>query len=136
MKGAVPLFSLVSLVFLAIVTLTCGSSSQNHTLQSIAVNPATADANGKPVQFTATGIYNTPPVQVTPQAATWGACYQNASTTDVSVTSNGLAQCASGAAGTYTVFAYDVVGQVCPGPVTACGGGDCNVTGTARLTCP
>ena len=136
MKGSVPLLFLSFLVLLIAIALACGASPPQRTLQSITLAPATADANGEPVQFTATGIYNTQPIQVTPQSATWGACYQNASTTDVSVTSNGLAQCASGAMGTFTVFAYDTVGQVCSGSVTACGGGGCYVTGTAQLTCP
>jgi len=134
MKSAVPLFSLGLLVLATAIALAC---AENRTLQSIAVSPATADANGNPVQFTATGTYNAPPVKVTPQPATWGACYQNASTTDVTVTSSGLAQCAAGASGAYIVFAYDFVGQVCPASTNACGGGGgCQVTGTAQLTCP
>ena len=137
MKSTVPLLSLSSLVLLAAIAVACGASSpQNHTLESITVNPATADANGNPVQFSATGIYDAAPIRVTPQPATWGACYQGVATTDVSVSSSGLAQCASGASGTYTVFAYDIVERGCPQWVNGCGGGGCNVTGTAQLTCP
>ena len=133
MRGSVPLLFLVLLVLATAIAIACGSS---HTLQSIAVNPATADANGEPVQFTATGYYNNPPSPITPQPATWGACYQNMPTNNVSVSSTGLAQCASGAAGTYTVFAYDLVGKACPQWVGPCGGSGCSVTGTAQLTCP
>jgi hypothetical protein len=88
------------------------------------------------VQFTATGHYNTAPYTVTPQPATWGACYQSSPTADVSVTAAGFAQCGNVGGGprstTYSVFAFD------PTPcnlITACGGG-CTIVGTAQLTCP
>jgi hypothetical protein len=85
-------------------------------------------------------------VTVTPQAANWGACVQQTSgntvmqsaTTEVTVSSSGLAQCASGAKGTFTVFAYDPplgsTGANC-NAITVCGGG-CTISGTAQLTCP
>ncbi len=69
---------------------------------------------------------------MTPQSAMWGACYQSAPTTDVSVTATGKAQCASGATGTFSVFAFN---QTNCDLVTACGGG-CTIVGTAQLTCP
>jgi len=87
------------------------------------------------VQVTATGYYSTAPSSVTPLSALWGTCYQNEATSAISVT-GGLAQCASGAIGTFTVWANDP-----PFPnieclaVTPCGGG-CPVVGTAQLTCP
>ena len=120
------------------LALSCGASSISGLIrqpQSITLSPATADALDYPeghVQFTATGHYSTAPHTVTPQAATWGACYQNAPTTAVSVTTGGLAQCANGAAGTYTIFAFDMTNC---NAITACGGG-CTVVGTAQLTCP
>jgi hypothetical protein len=136
MKCFLPVLLLSVLVLIGAITLACGTSSpQNHVLQSIAVNPASADANGKAVQFTATGTYDKPPIHVTPQPATWGACYQNVPTSDVSVTSNGLAQCASGAAGIYTVFAFDPGNKGCVA-VDPCGNGTCIITGSAQLTCP
>ena len=131
----------LALVLLAAFALSCGSSMNSnsaHLLQSIALSPATADARDYPggqVQFTATGFYNVDPKTVTPLTAGWGSCYQNAPTSAVSVSSAGLAQCASGAAGTYTVFADDASGSVNCTAITACGGG-CQVSGSARLTCP
>lgn len=134
-----PLF-ITLLVFAASFTLACGadpSSQAARSIQSIAIAPATADAQNYPggqVQLTATGFYNTQPSPVTPQSATWGVCQQNAPTSAVTITSSGVAQCTPGAVGTYTVFAYDFPNPSCLA-LTACGGG-CTVEGTAQLTCP
>ena len=134
---ALPSFFL--LVLAAGATLACGTSSSPRLLQSVTVSPATADALNYPngqVQFTATGFYSREPSPVTPLSGTWGACYQGASTAGVTVNQNGVAQCAVGAAGVYTVFAedYPYQGGGCLA-TTACGGG-CWVAGTAQLTCP
>jgi len=133
-----PLF-LFALAGAAMFAWCCGSSTSISGLirqpQSINLSPATADAQNYPdgqVQFIATGHYNTAPYTVSPQSATWGACYQNATTTAVSVTNGGLAQCAHGASGTYTIFAFVMTNC---NAITACGGG-CTVVGTAQLTCP
>lgn len=130
---------LLSLLVAAAVMLACGSSS-SRTLQSVAVSPATATAQNGQFQFTATGYYNNAPTKVAPLSATWGACNQQTPTTDVTVTTSGLAQCASGASGTYTVWAFDT-NPAAPGTaqcnsMTACGAGCGRVTGTAQLTCP
>ena len=107
------------------------------------MSPAAADADQYPngqVQFTAIGYYNKPPSPITPLTATWGACYQFNTTSGVSVSKNGLAQCAAGSVGTYTVWAFVVQqpppGYACTNIEDACGGGGCQVTGTAQLTCP
>ncbi|MGA9307333.1 MAG: hypothetical protein WBW31_18155 [Candidatus Sulfotelmatobacter sp.] len=138
-----------ALLLLASAVLSCGTTStalpcgtspassgaNAGQLHSITLCPATADArdyaDGQ-VQFTAIGFYVNPPSKVAPQPATWGACYQNTPTTEVSVSGNGLAQCGSGAAGTYTIFADDPTNCLSVGP---CGTG-CFVTGNAQLTCP
>jgi hypothetical protein len=135
MKKLRLMVSFLALVLAASLASSCGASSSNKPaptgqLQSITLSPATADA--QEAQFIATGHYINPPATFTPQPAYWGACQQNAPTSDVSVTPKGLAQCASGAAGTYTVFAF--VGTNC-NVITACGGG-CTIVGTAQLTCP
>lgn len=127
--------SFLALILAASFALSCGASTSNQPaptgqLQSITLSPATADA--QEAQFTATGHYINPPQTFTPQPAAWGVCQQNAPTSEVSVTKNGLAQCASGAVGAYTVFAF--VGTNC-NAVNACGGG-CTIVGTAQLTCP
>ena len=131
--------SLVLLLFLAAILMACGSSAP-RTLQTVSISPATADArdfaNGE-VQFAATGYYNKSPMQVAPVHATWGACYQNHPTTDVTMTPTGVAQCSRSASGTYLVWAFASEGtkMTCSG-VSACGGGCGPLTGTALLTCP
>jgi len=133
-----------SVFFLAIlaiaITLACGSSPR--ILQSVSLSPPTADAQGSPVQFTATGYFNEQPSPVKLPTANWGACYGNQPTTAVSVNTDGLAQCAAGAVGAYTVWAYaerggDSCGPAGTVPANPCGGaGECQVTGIAQLTCP
>jgi hypothetical protein len=134
---------------LTVVPIACGDpttmSPSGRQLESITVGPATADAQGQQVQFTATGHWSASPVTVTPQPASWGACVeqmsgntvQESSTTEVTVSSDGLAQCASGAKGTFTVFAYDppLGAPANCNVISVCGGG-CTISGTAQLTCP
>lgn len=140
MKPLGPLLFLFLLVLAAGTMLACGSSSATHSLQSVAISPATADAQGYPngqVPFTATGMYNTKPSPVTPISVEWGACdLKGNATTAVSVSSAGVAQCA-GAAGTYTVWGFgsNPSGGTCTA-INACGGGCGRITGTAQLTCP
>ena len=132
------------LVLATAIALACGSGAApiNTTgiLNSITISPATADAQNYPagqVPFIATGYYSTPPSPVTSLTATWGACSQDNPTSGVSVGTKGLAQCVAGSVGTYTVWAYAPSGQTaCPAFVNACGGGGCQDTGTAQLTCP
>ena len=128
-------------VLTAVLTLACGSPakpmSNPGSIQSVTVSPAIADARNYPdgqVQFVATGYYNMPPSPITPLTATWGVCQNNVPTTEVTVSTRGLAQCSAGAVGTYSVFAGDFPDPSC-NAITACGGG-CLVTGTAQLTCP
>jgi hypothetical protein len=138
-KLRLALFSL-GMVLAASLALSCGANSNSNTtgqLQSITISPATASSQGglpaPQIQFTATGHYNTAPYAVTPQPATWGACYQNAPTTAVAVTSAGAAQCvdASGPTVEYSIFAFD---QTNCNLINACGGG-CTIVGTAQLSC-
>jgi len=132
--------SCMGLALAAAIVLSCGSgTSSTRQLQSVTLNPAIADAQDYAqgqVQFIATGYYNTSPLAVTPLSASWGTCSQGASTSAITVTSGGLAQCATGAVGTYTVWAEDFPfsGGGC-GATTPCGGG-CFVVGSAQLTCP
>jgi len=138
----------LSVFFLAIlasaITLGCGSSPR--MLQSVSLSPR-PQMPGSAVQFTATGYFNDQPRTAKLVSANWGACYPNQinpypPTTAVSVSADGLAQCAAGAVGTYTVWAVAVRAGSCGGnngeiPANPCGGaGKCQVTGTAQLTCP
>jgi len=130
------------LAFIAFSALSCGSHSSSlmgpagpNGLQSITLAPVSANAQTYPdgkVLFVATGSYIDPVRKLTPQPAAWGVCQQNVPTTAVAVSQTGVAQCAAGAAGTYTVFAYDMTNC---NAITACGGG-CTIVGTAQLTCP
>lgn len=131
--------SVFSLTVLAIaLTLACGS---RRVLQSVSLSPSSADAQGGPVQFTATGHFNHQPSTATLTQANWSACYQGQRTTAVSVSAEGLAQCAAGATGTYMVWAW-AESAACGGnngevPKDLCVGvGECIVTGAAQLTCP
>lgn len=140
-----PFFSLLPFFFLIVlataITLACGSSSGPRIIQSVTVSPVSADAQSYPdglVPFTAAGYYSGPPSPVSPVAATWGACAQDGSTTTaITVSTGGAAQCTAGSTGTYTVWAFVLKpgGATC-NLITACGGGCGRVTGTAQLTCP
>ena len=141
MRNGLPIFVLAVLAIA--INLACGSSLSPRALQSVSLSPPTADAQGSPVQFTATGYFNDQPSPVKLPSANWGACYQNQRTTAVSVNADGLAQCAAGAVGTYTVWAWaESAAGSCGGnngeiPANPCGGaGECQPTGTAQLTCP
>lgn len=134
----------LNLVCLALATFmiaACGTPAsmiETRELQSLSVTPATA--GGSTIQFTATGHWSASPMTVTPQSATWGACTTaNVPTTDVTVSSSGVATCASGAKGVYNVFAWDPQygskGPVC-NAITACGPGCGRVSATVQLTCP
>ena len=131
------MLSFLVLILATFFAASCGS--RQGQLQSITLNPASADAQAYPngqVPFTATGYYVDPSHTVTPQPATWSACFQGIPTTDVSVTTEGVGQCASGASGTYSIFAFDPSGKMCTDvPVGPCGA-QCGVVGTAQLTCP
>jgi len=136
---------IVSPGLVACIMLGCGS----RQIQSLTVSPASADAQNYPggkVPFVATGHYNMGPTTVTPLQANWSVLSEQVlngvktllPTTDVSVDTNGVAQCAAGASGTYAVGAWvetNPSGAVCQviGPF----GAPCNsVLGTAQLTCP
>jgi len=141
MKTPGPTLLIVALVVAASVALSCGSAADPVQLQSITLSPSAADAKDYPngqVQFTATAYYsNNPTLGVPLTTSGWGSCYQNLATDEVTVSRTGVARCASGAAGTYTVWANappNVNGPNCLA-ITACGGG-CFVAGTAHLTCP
>ena len=123
------------------ITLACGTP---RVLETVSVAPATADAQTFPnglVPFVATGYYSKSPSTVSPETATWNACYQGSFTNGVTISTNGVAQCtAGGAAGTYMIFA-DVPNPAfkgaCPLIPAICGLEPCGtVVGTAVLTCP
>jgi hypothetical protein len=128
---------------LAAITSACGSNPQRE-IETITVSPSSADAQDYPdgqVPFVATGTFSEPPVTVSPLQATWVAVdAAGQRTTDVSITNSGVAQCTSGAPGTYTLGAWAVL--LIP-PQNSCNvvtpfGNPCgdSVIGFAQLTCP
>jgi len=142
-------FSLILLVVIAGIALACGnpshvigvacnsapSSSNGDVPESVSVCPAAADASNYPgglVQFVAIGEYSSGPSPALPTSVIWGVCQDSGSTTGVTVSSKGVAQCASGASGTYDVWA--TAGPVLCLAIGPCG--ECGPTGTAHLTCP
>jgi hypothetical protein len=131
------------LAFAAAATLACSTTPQRQAL-SLTVTPAavTAPAKGQ-VQFTAAATYSLAPTSVNPAPATWAVANaaSTALTTDVTIDSNGLAQCTSVASGTYTVGAW--IPQFAKPPQVECEAttvfdnpcGD-SLLRTAQLTCP
>ena len=149
MKGLGLPFSCFILLAIAIA-LACGSPASHiapscssvptttnpGTLQSMTLCPAVADAQNFPdgqVQFVAIGSYTTAPSPALLTNPFWGTCYQNAPTTGVAITSSGVAHCAAGASGTYTVWAA-AGPALCliAEPCGMCG----QLEGSAKLTCP
>jgi hypothetical protein len=104
---------------------------------SITIAPVSGTGHGSPVQFVATGTYNTQPYTVTPFTANWGVVSSTQMT--ATITQNGLATCKSGS-GTTAVEAW--VPLNIPAPQTCnvvdpLGNPDCTeMWGTALLTCP
>jgi hypothetical protein len=132
------LVSFLLLILAAAIALSCGSSSP-HIPQSVTLSPSTADGTSGPVQFTATAVFNTLPSPVSPALATWGACGANGNNDGVSVSTSGLAQCMSGPAQTYIIFAFvpdPNFKGICGSESQPCAGSCGGVVGTAQLTCP
>ena len=134
--GSFPTGSLLLLAVLA--NGACGSGRQ---LQSVALSPASADAQNFPngqVPFAATGTFSKPPspVQLTSKDVTWcvgssnGACAGNIAT-GATVDQNGVAQCVSGFTGTATILAGTGKASMNPDE-----GAQLTVFGAAQLTCP
>ena len=137
--------SIGPLLLLCAAALSCGS---NRQLNSVALNPPTADAknsaNGE-VQFTATGVFSNSntPVTLTSKDITWcyggpapvatftsGQCAGNIAQV-ASVDQNGLAQCNSGYQGQVFILAGTPSGSAMPDM-----GVQLKVYGVATLTCP
>jgi len=123
-----------------LTALSRGAQNQNQ-LQSMSVSPTAADAKNYPdeqVQFTATDYYENSRM-VTPQSANWVACQSGGPVTDVTVTASGVAQCGSGASGTFTIDAWNPVGKDtyhCPALSTCSAVPQCSIQAVAQLTCP
>jgi hypothetical protein len=148
MKSFALLLSFVLLVAAAL-TLACGSpashlspscssvpsQTNNGIPQSVTLCPAAADAKDFPdgeIQFVAIGSYSSGPSPALPNPVLWGSCQNQAPTTGIVVSTTGLAHCASGASGKYTVWA--TAGPIMCLVISPCGA--CAPTAQAQLTCP
>jgi hypothetical protein len=108
---------------LSLVGLSAGcGNSVPRTLQAVSASPAVADAKNFPngrVQFVPIGIYNKPPITVTPLPITaWSASPSTVAT----IGQNGIAQCAPGQVGIVKILV------ALPG--------DGPLMNVAQLTCP
>ena len=128
---------------LAILSLFASGCGNSRQLQSVAVSPATANAQNFPngqVQFSATGTFNKPPSPqpLTAKDVTWcvatgpdtGACAGNINK-GAFVDTNGVANCVANFSGTATILA----GQAMPS-MNPDGGSQLRVFGKAQLVCP
>jgi hypothetical protein len=126
-------------LFAAVAMSGCGSSRQ---LQSVALNPPSADAHSFPggqVPFAATGTFSKPPSPstLTSKDVQWcvgtstGACVGNINP-GATVDQNGMAQCNAGFVGTATILA----GNGSVASMNPDGGSQLKVFGSAKLTCP
>ena len=128
---------LVALIMAVTQNVGCGAmnSSQNRALQSIAVTPASADAQtfamGQ-VPFTATGTFSEPP---SPAPISFAAPYSGgwlvSDTKIATINQSGTAQCVPGATGTVTVTA-----KASANSGTGTQNMSVAVAGTATLKCP
>jgi hypothetical protein len=128
------------LVLLSVLSSSgCGSSRQ---LRSVALTPATADAQSFPngqVPFAANGTFSKPPspTPLTNKDVVWcvgsssGACVGNINP-GATVDQNGVAKCSPTFAGTATILAGTEPSQ----GVLPDGGSQLKIFGSAQLTCP
>ena len=130
--------ALFATLFFALQTIGCGTpgtTNPSRVLQSIAVMPASADAQNFPsgqVQFTATGTFSQPPSpSPVPFVAPYSGGWQVSDPVIATITQTGLAQCTFHASGTVTVTAI--------ASANSCADRGCMsvaVLGTATLGCP
>ena len=117
------------LLFLFFAALGCGSGGSRE-LQSITL---TSSPSGNGVQFIATGHYNQAPFSVSPLSALW-AVYLTGGQTGPSITQSGLAQCAAGAPGSFSILVYAPANSNIP--VSRLTDATRVVVATGKLTCP
>ena len=125
------LLAILVLAGIPLLTSGCGNGTPPpRTLQSISVNPASADAqnfsNGQ-VQFSALGNYIQPPSPSAITPSGWSLSDPNMAT----ISQSGLAACKSGASGVVTVTA-----SACCAPCMGTGCTSALLLGTAQLSCP
>jgi uncharacterized protein YjdB len=126
------------LAVFALATIGCGSmnSSPNRVLQSMTLNPATADAQQFPqgqVQFTPMGTFSKAPSPATvpvPFVSPYSGSWSSSDPSIATINQNGVAQCVAGASGTVTIQAMASSNSAMGTQMST------GVSGTAKLTCP
>lgn len=127
----------------AFFAMSCGTKqaqNQGPQLQAISLSPTSADAKNYPdgqVPFIATGYYVNPTQTETPQPAIWVACQNSSPSSEVSISTSGVAQCGGSAAGEYSIDAWSWgSGHAACSAISVCNGTCSEVTASANLTCP
>ena len=138
--SAAKLLLAAAVLNICLIASSCGSG--NPQLQSILITPNSANApsNG-PVQFAATGVYSNGWQKPLPSSSvSWcasaipGVCIGNTAKPGVSVSGSGLAQCADGSVGSWTINTNSP-----PTIESSQPGGEIGASiifGSATLTCP
>jgi hypothetical protein len=131
--------SVTLLLFVAVLTISCGSGTNpNRMLESISISPAVAHAQNGQAQFVATGMFSASPMTVTPLAVNWSgpplplsgvACTPNFCP---GINSQGLATCGLTWSGTVTITASAPRDPKLPLDTQNVP----MVSGTATLVCP
>lgn len=136
-------FRFLCLLTVPVLAAICLSCSSSGGLKSVAITPATADAQASPggqVQFTAMGTYPGQMQSVAVNALWWNSqpwviapTAAPTPTPAINIDSNGLATCTQ-LSGTFTVWATAPKNQSTP--VSQMTKSTPQVTGTAQMTCP
>jgi len=119
--------------------LSAAGCARGRRLQLITVSPVTADAQDYPhnrVKFTATGIFNRPPVVITPLPVKWttGFWVNAPQSPNIVIDAKGIAHCNPGFAGAASVMAFAPIDPKVP--LEQMGSKTGTVSGSAQLICP
>jgi len=136
MSRSRPLFLLSVAILLSMAMLACGSSQRQLT--SIALTPATADAQSYPngqVPFVATGHYNKAPMTA-PLQPVWTVYLLSGQQGNVTISSSGIAQCGAGVVGSFSVLAYAPADPSLPVTNASLLSAKKAAVGTAQIICP
>jgi hypothetical protein len=127
--------------FSALFTLALLVSGCNRPrrLQSVIIGPVSADAQDFPggkVKFVATGVFNEPPLSVTPLPVRWtnGLSWNGPPSSDITIDAGGVAHCNPGFTGAASVMAFAPADPRLT--LSQVNSRTRLVSGTAQLMCP
>jgi hypothetical protein len=138
MFGSRPLLSTLGLALVAVVMISCGSSSipdAGRVLLSIAVTPSAADPQGGQVVFTANGTFSVAP---SPAVVTFAVPYTGGFVVATNSSGQEIATIVATGAGTATVQCVaGMSGTVEVGATALANNGTATtVSGIAQIKCP